>query len=106
MAEAVHGPTGAGSVMLELGPGVGALMLVTPERMNGDEIEISRTDVADTRRTHAQVRERRAGGRVSWAALYPDLAAGTYTIWRDEATAAGTVTVTGGAVASFAFPAG
>jgi hypothetical protein len=104
VSEPAYGPTGAGSVMLNLGPGVGALMLSTPAERNGDEIEISRADLPGAPRTHSQVRERRAGGRVSYAAVYPDLAEGTYTVWRDHDTAAGTVTVTGGSVASFDWP--
>jgi hypothetical protein len=90
-------------VVLNLGPGVGALILTTPPEMDGREIEISRADVP-AGRTHSQVRERQAGGRASYAAVYPDLASGTYTIWRDQVTAAGTVTVTGGVVTSFDWP--
>jgi len=101
MAEPLYGPTGAGTVMLDVGPGVGALVLSTPPDLNGREIEISRADTPGARRTHSQVRERRAGGRVGYAAVYPGLASGSYTIWRDEATAIGTVEVAGGTVTSF-----
>ena len=101
MAEPLYGPTGAGTVMLDVGPGVGALVLSTPPDLNGREIEISRADAPGARRTHSQVRERRAGGRVGYAAVYPGLASGSYTIWRDEATAIGTVEVAGGTVTSF-----
>jgi hypothetical protein len=101
MTEPVYGPTGAGTVVLDLGPGVGALILSTPPDLNGHEIEISKAGIPGAPRTHSQVRERHAGGRTSYAAVYPDLPAGTYTIWRDEATAIGTVEVTGGAVALF-----
>jgi hypothetical protein len=72
--------------------------------MNGREIEISRTDAQGARRTHSQVRERQAPGRTSYAAVYPDLPAGTYTIWRDQDTAVGQVVIKGGAVTSFAWP--
>jgi hypothetical protein len=51
------------------------------------------------------VRERRAGGSVQYAAVYPELAAGDYTIWRDATTPAGKVTITGGSVTSFQWPA-
>jgi hypothetical protein len=47
------------------------------------------------------VRERRAGGSVRYAAVYPGLAAGDYTIWRDASTPAGSVTIDGGAVTSY-----
>lgn len=104
MTEPAYGPTGAGTVVLNLGPGVGALVLSTPREMNGSEIEISLDGSPQARRTHSQVRERLAAGRTSYAAVYPELAAGTYTIWRDHATPAGTVTVDGGAVARFDWP--
>jgi hypothetical protein len=104
VTEGVHGPTGAGTVVLDLGPGVGALILNTPPQLNGHEIEISQAGLPGARRTHSQVRERRAAGRTGYAAVYPDLAAGRYTIWRDEVTAIGMVEVTGGSVAVFDWP--
>ncbi len=52
-------------------------------------------------RTHSQVRERRTAGRVQYAAVYPDLAAGDYTIWRDATTVLGVVTIEGGHVTSY-----
>jgi hypothetical protein len=94
MTEPVYGPTSAGAVMLDLGAGIGALILYAPAGLAGREIEISRPG---DRRTHACVRERPAG---RYAAVYPGLAAGDYTIWRDHGTPAGTVTVTGGQVTS------
>ena len=36
-----------------------------------------------------------------YAAIYPDLPAGRYTIWRDAANAAGTVMVAGGKVSRY-----
>jgi len=104
VTEGVYGPTGAGTVVLDLGPGVGALILNTPPQLSGHEIEISQAGLPGARRTHSQVRKRQAGGRTGYAAVYPDLAAGRYTIWRDEVTAIGTVEVTGGSVAVFDLP--
>ena len=99
MNEPRYGPTGAGTVLLELGAGVGALILRVPPELNGREVEISRAGSAAPR-THAQVRERPGGRGRCYSALYPGLAAGTYSVWRDEVTVATTVTVTGGQVAS------
>jgi 16S rRNA A1518/A1519 N6-dimethyltransferase RsmA/KsgA/DIM1 with predicted DNA glycosylase/AP lyase activity len=45
MTEVLHGPTGPGTVVLEIGPGVGALILHTPAELNGHEIEISPTGI-------------------------------------------------------------
>ena len=39
---AVAGPSGPGTVVMELGAGVGALILYTPAGLDGEEIEISR----------------------------------------------------------------
>lgn len=105
MTEPVLGPSSSGSVVLNVGPGVGALVLHTAADLDGHEIEISPHDIPATRRTHSQVRERRAGGSVQYAAVYPELAAGDYTLWRDATTPAGTVTINGGSVTSFQWPA-
>jgi hypothetical protein len=105
MTEPVLGPSGSGSVVLNVGPGVGALVLHTPAGLDGCEIEISPCGIPAARRTHSQVRERRAGGSVQYAAVYPELAAGDYTIWRDATTPAGTVTIDEASVTSYQWPA-
>jgi hypothetical protein len=100
-----YGPTGAGTVLLELGADVGALILHVPAELNGQEVEIGRAGEPAAPRTHAQVRERLTGGGAGYSALYPGLTAGAYTVWRDAVTAAVTVTVTGGQIASCNWPA-
>ncbi|SRR6266567_3516585 len=100
MTEPVAGPSGPGTVVLELGPGIGALILYTPAEMDGEEIEISLDDEPGARRTHSQVRARHMPGRTTYAAVYPSLPAGRYTIWRDEHRPAATVTVAGGQASS------
>jgi hypothetical protein len=106
MTEATAGPTGPGTVVLELGADVGALILYTPAELDGAEIEISRDDAPGARRTHSQVRQRPMATATAYAAVYPSLAAGQYTIWRDEHSpvATATVTVTGGQVTSCRWP--
>ncbi len=98
-------------VVLDIGGEVGALILYAPAELSGAEIEISGTGP----RTHSIVRERKvdqpAGGRHAappgpgdaavYAAVYPGLPAGIYTIWRDAQTPAGTVQVEGGQVANW-----
>ncbi len=101
MPEAAAGPTGPGTVVLELGPGVGALILYTPPGLDGEEIEISRDG---ERRTHSRVRPRPAPAGTSYAAVYPRLPAGQYTIWRDQDLPAGEITITGSQVSSFRWP--
>ena len=105
MTESVPGPSHSGSVVLNVGPGVGALVLHTPAGLDGREIEISPFGRPDARRTHSQVRERRTGGGVQYAAVYPDLAAGPYTVWADEQSAAGRVVIAGGRVTNWSWPA-
>jgi hypothetical protein len=105
MPESVPGPSRAGSVVLDLGAGVGALILDTPAELSGREIEISpAADGAHARRTHSLVRQRRTGAGTSYAAVYPGLAAGDYTVWRDALTPAGTVTIDGGRVTRYRWP--
>lgn len=100
MTESSSGPTGPGSVLLDIGGEVGALIIITPARMAGEEIHVS--PLPDpARRTHALVRERRLGPASCYAAVYPALPAGDYTIWRDAGHPAGTVRIDGGAAASY-----
>jgi hypothetical protein len=91
-------------VVLDVGPGVGALVLHTPAALDGQEIEISPRDLAAARRTHSQVRERHTADEVQYAAVYPGLSAGDYTIWKDATTPAGTVTIESGRVTSYRWP--
>jgi hypothetical protein len=101
MTEHAYGPTGPGTVVLNLGPGIGALVVHTPADLNGREIDIT----ADSLRTHSRVRERPTPAGTRFAAVYPELPPGRYTVWRDRHTSAGAVTVTGGEVARFDWPA-
>jgi hypothetical protein len=100
------GPTGPGSVVLELGGDVGVLVLHAPAWLRGREIEISPApgDGGKAPRTHALVRERRTVSAVSYAAVYAEVQAGRYTVWREADAPVGTVTVAGGQVAHFHWP--
>jgi hypothetical protein len=50
------------------------------------------------------VRERRTGASIRYAAVYPDLTAGDYTIWRDTDTPAAVITITGGSITNWRWP--
>ena len=121
MAEPVLGPSSAGSVVLELGDTVGVLVLEATVELNGREIEISPVEGTDhhdrardhdhahdrnarARRTHSRVRERGTAAGTSYAAVYPGVAAGPYTVWRDPDTPVGTVTIDGGRVTRYRWP--
>ena len=102
VAEHVPGPSGPGSVILELGADIGALILETPPELAGREIEIRLADGGP--RTHSLVRERRTALGLSYAAVYPVLPAGEYTVWRDDGIPAGQVTIRGGQASRFHWP--
>jgi hypothetical protein len=91
------GPSGPGTVVLELGPGAGALVLTAPAELTGAEIDISLAG-SDGRRTHSMVRPRHLAGGTHYAAVYPNLPPGQYTIWRGETVPITTVIITGGVV--------
>jgi hypothetical protein len=103
MTEKVMGPSGPGTVVMDLGGDIGALILYAPHDLDGREIEISRDDEPGGRRTHSQVRARHMPGVTRYAAVYPGLRAGAYTIWRDAVSPLGTVAVTGGQVTSWSW---
>ncbi len=92
------GPSRDGTVMLDIGGNIGALVLHTSAEMLGVEIEISPTGDDNHHRTHVAVRERRGDGGTRYAAIYPSLHAGSYTLWRPGGQPALQVTITGGAV--------
>ena len=105
MREPVPGPSRSGSVILDLGPGVGALVLHAAPAMDGREIEVSPLGGGTpAHRTHSRVRPRKTGGETQYAAVYPQLAAGDYTIWEDDVTPAATVTIEGGHVTTTCWP--
>lgn len=104
MEEHVPGPSSSGSVVLELGPGIGALVLHTPPELDGREIEISPLGSTATHRTHSRVRPRNTDSQTQYAAVYPQLPAGNYTIWNNDDTPASTVTISGGQVTTARWP--
>ena len=95
MTESPLGPSGSGSVVLDLGPGSGALVLHTPPELNGAEIEVG---APGRPRTHSRVRPRVTEAGTQHAAVYPALPPGEYLIWRNADTPAMTITVAGGRV--------
>jgi hypothetical protein len=98
----MNNPAVTDNLLLDIGGGTGALIIHTAAHRDQAEIEISPAGAA-VARTHNVVRRREAAGGVSYAAVFPSVAAGDYVVWRDDDTPAGTVTVRGGAVASFRF---
>ncbi|MFI7025025.1 phospholipase [Micromonospora sp. NPDC049900] len=90
--------------MLDLGGDTGALIVHTGRDLLGREIEVSRPERQGEPRTHSAVRERQVLDGTFHSAVYPDLPAGTYTVWWDDDTPAGMVRVGGGVVTEFTWP--
>jgi hypothetical protein len=84
-------------VMLDLGPGVGALVLQTGADLHGAEIEISPAG-RDGERSHKQIHERPVAGRPLYGAVFDRLPAGEYTLWLDDRPLLRDVAVAGAAV--------
>ena len=76
-AEAVPGPSDAGSVVLDIGPGAGAAVVLTPRALCGEEIEI-RPAGTNWVGTHVAVRRRDSAGAPQYAAIFGALSAGRY----------------------------
>jgi hypothetical protein len=96
-------PSGQGTVMLNIGAGIGALVIHTPARLHGHEIEVS--PVADpATRTHAAVRARVVHGGATFAVVIDSLPAGRYTVWRDPVTPLAEIDVPDGGVGEFTWP--
>lgn len=85
-------------VVLDIGQDMGALAIYTDEALRGKEIEISPKDDA-ARRVHTDVAERRVNGRPIFAAVFPPLPAGEYTVWGPDPHHPTDVTIIAGTVA-------
>ena len=97
-------PSFQGTVVLNVGDNIGAIVIHTPSRLHGHEIEVS--PVTDTgHRTHAAVRARYVRGGASFAVVIDSLPEGRYTVWQDPVTPLAEVDIPGGGVADFTWPA-
>src|SRR5919202_5337785 len=72
-------------IVLDIGQDIGALIVYTGPELRGREIEISPKGNA-ARRTHMEVLERTVTGQTVWAAVFPALSAGDYSLWRGALT--------------------
>jgi hypothetical protein len=85
-------------VVLEIGDGLGALIVHTDADLHGVEIEISATG-ADQTRQHKDVLERPLGGRPAFSAVFDQIPDGSYTLWIDDVARARDVRITDSTVA-------
>jgi len=72
-------PSHPASVVVEIGPGRGALVLYCSEGLLGSEVEVSPSADPATR-THSAVRERHLPGGTVYAAVFGSLSAGLYRL--------------------------
>ena len=103
MAEAPYvdaGPTDGPpeALVLDIGGDIGALVLYADEVCLGQEVDLSPAGAPRSHHTHTMVRRRRAVGREFVAGVYPELPAGTYTVWALDDGPLTDVTIVGGAV--------
>jgi hypothetical protein len=90
-------PSGQGTVVLDIGDGVGALVVHTGRGLAGVEIELSHRG---ERRAfvHTDVRERRLPEGSVYAGVFPAVAAGEYTVLGLEGAPDHAVTISSGRV--------
>ena len=69
-------------VMLDVGPGAGALVIYTRAELLGQEIEISPKG-RDPERVHTEVLRRKTAGGYVNAAVFGSLPEGEYRLWHD-----------------------
>jgi hypothetical protein len=121
MATEVENPfAGQGSVLLDIGGDVGAVVVSMPEEMEGVEVEIRPADNHSHNHSHdrghahdhgqvhhphvAVVNRPVAGGQVP-SLVFPEVAEGHYGLYlKESAVRRLTVTVAGGAVTSAEWP--
>ena len=74
-----------GSIMLDLGADVGAVVVRTPGGLNEEELQIEGIDSCGQQyRTHTVVRRRDVGGATVFAAVFPSVPAGHHAVWVDH----------------------
>ena len=78
-AEAAVAPSGEGTVVLDIGGGRGAAVLMAPASLAGEELEIRPTGAPWTG-THTGVRQRDLRDGTCFAAVFGSLAAGRYQV--------------------------
>ena len=83
--------------MVDVGPGVGALVIYTGEGLRGQEIEIS-PDSGDAKRVHTDVLRRKTAGGYVFAAVFGSLVEGEYHLWNGSGSGPVVVQIVGGQV--------
>jgi len=85
-------------VVLELGDGIGALIVHTDPELLGVEVEISPAG-ADDDRQHKEVLQRAMGSATVNVLVYDNLPEGRYTLWVGDVALASGIRIESGSVA-------
>jgi hypothetical protein len=110
MTSAENPYAGQGSVLLDIGGEVGALVVTMPAVLVGEEVEIRPSGHdhlgRDQHRLHVAVVARPVRDRLIPSLVFPELAAGEYELYRrPHGRVELSVSVTGGTVTETAWPA-
>lgn len=89
------------ALILDIGDDVGALLLYATEACLGQEIDLTPAGVPRSHHLHSMVRRRRGVDREFIVAVYPEVTAGTYTVWGIDGGPLGQVEIVGGEVSEF-----
>ena len=84
-------------VMVDVGPGAGALVIYAREELRGQEIEIS-PEAKHEQRVHTDVLRRKTAGGHVFAAVFGSLPEGDYRLWHDTLVSPTKVRIVGGEV--------
>ena len=98
MSHHTYAPSRQGTVLLDIGGEIGAIVVHTPPHLHGHRIEVSPA-AEPRRRAHAAVRSRLVRGGVGYSMVLGGLRQGRYVVWRDADTPLGEIDVRGGSVA-------
>ena len=90
-------PSGQGTVILDIGDDVGALVVHATDALSGVEIEIARRG-ENRAFVHTEVRERRLPEGSVFAGVFPAIAVGEYTLLGLDGGADRDVTIASGRV--------
>ncbi len=85
-------------VMVDVGPGFGALVIYGRATLLGHEVEISPSG-DDSNRMHTDFLRRRTAGGEHCAAVFGSLPEGEYRLWATTSTPPSNVRIVGGEVA-------
>ncbi|MHB1533436.1 MAG: hypothetical protein ACYC1D_02290 [Acidimicrobiales bacterium] len=88
-------------VVLDIGGNVGALIVYTDQECLGREIDLTPKGMSRSHHTHTMVRRRKTLDHEVIVGVYPELVAGSYTLWGLDGRPLGDVVIEGGQVTEY-----